>query len=120
MPLRLNQFVWQLLEHHRRLLNRLYSIQTDEHPQITSITATILDAFFSFRNVYLEYIPNSAIAAYHIEDGKANNTRFKNFHYVGLIVLCFWLLYKRQRQNITDKTQLLRRPCSTLRRKGKI
>jgi hypothetical protein len=86
-PQRLNQFisdvfhnVGQLLHHHRRLLDRLYSIQTDEHPQITSVTAAVLDAFLNFRDAYLEYIPNYPIAAYRIEDEKANNLRFKEFH----------------------------------------
>jgi hypothetical protein len=86
-PQRLNQFitdvfhnVGQLVHHHRKLLELLHHTQQDEHPVIHSVTAAVLDAFLNFRDAYLEYIPNYPIAAYRIEDEKANNPRFKEFH----------------------------------------
>jgi hypothetical protein len=57
-------------------------IQMRGHPQI-SVTPSILDALRDFRYAYLRYIPNYPIAAYRIEDEKAKNVLFKEFHDVG-------------------------------------
>jgi hypothetical protein len=81
--------VGQLVHHHRRLLESLHAIQQDEHPLIHTITAAVLDAFLNFRDAYLDYIPNYPIAAYRIEDEKANNPRFKEFHDVCLRIFGF-------------------------------
>jgi hypothetical protein len=90
-PQRLDQFIrdvfhncGQLLHHHRRLLENLWRTQREEHPVIRSLTDSILDAFLNFRDAYLEYIPNYPIAAYRIEDEKASNPRFKDFHDVSI------------------------------------
>ncbi|KAG6381762.1 hypothetical protein JVT61DRAFT_368 [Boletus reticuloceps] len=65
--------------HHRKLLNQLHEIQREEHPTIKSITAAIFDAALSFRDAYMEYIPNYPIAAYRIDDEMATNFEFKTF-----------------------------------------
>jgi hypothetical protein len=80
--------VGQLVYHHRRLLEALHAIQQDEHPRIKTITAAVLDAFLNFRDAYLEYIPNYPIAAYRIEDEKATNPRFREFHDVRMPFPC--------------------------------
>jgi hypothetical protein len=100
--------VAQLVHHHRRLLERLYAIQQDEHPVVHSVTAAVLDAFLNFRDAYLEYIPNYPIAAYRIEDEKASNPRFKEFHDVRPRgrTPCAWLTARSKR-------------CATRRRTGR-
>ncbi|KAF8141438.1 CNH domain-containing protein [Boletus edulis] len=65
--------------HHRKLLDQLHEIQREEHPTIKSITAAIFDAALSFRDAYMEYIPNYPIAAYRIDDEMATNFEFKTF-----------------------------------------
>jgi RHO1 GDP-GTP exchange protein 1/2 len=92
-PQRLQRFITdvfhnvdQLIFHHKKLLDRLHHIQREEHPIIHSVTATILNAFLNFREAYLEYVPHYPIAAYWIEDEKANNPRFKEFHDVRVSV----------------------------------
>lgn len=69
----------ELYGHHRRMLDRLHEIQRDEHPFIRSITATLFDAALNWRDAYLEYIPHYPIAAFRIEDERANNPSFKAF-----------------------------------------
>ncbi|KAF9785479.1 CNH domain-containing protein [Thelephora terrestris] len=69
----------ELHAHHRRLLDQLFEIQREEHPIIRSITAPMYDAVLTFRDAYLEYVPNYPIAAYRIDDEMANNPQFKAF-----------------------------------------
>jgi hypothetical protein len=80
--------VTKLLTYHQRLLDRLCSIQMDEHPQITSVTLVILAAFMNFLELYPNYVTNYPIAAYMIEHEKANNTRFKEFYDVRKSFFC--------------------------------
>ncbi|KAL7280654.1 hypothetical protein ACG7TL_005593 [Trametes sanguinea] len=83
---RLEQFIQEVFHnyaelhaHHRKMLNKLFEIQREEHPVIRSITAAIYDAVLNFREAYMEYIPNYPIAAYRIDDEMANNPAFKAF-----------------------------------------
>ena len=69
----------ELLHIHRQLVHRLHEIQREEHPQIRSIVAPILDAALNFRDAYMEFIPNSPISHYRIEDEMQNNPAFKAF-----------------------------------------
>ncbi|KAF9232409.1 CNH domain-containing protein [Melanogaster broomeanus] len=69
----------EIFGHHRKLLDQLHDIQREEHPTIRSITAAVFDAALSFREAYMEYIPNYPIAAYRIDDEMANNPDFKAF-----------------------------------------
>ena len=69
----------EIYGHHRKLLDQLQEIQREEHPIIKSVTAAVFDAALSFREAYLEYIPNYPIAAYRIADEMANNFEFKTF-----------------------------------------
>jgi hypothetical protein len=69
----------ELRAHHRRLLDKLFEIQREEHPIINSIAAPMYDAVSDFREAYLKYIPNYPIAAYRIDDEIANNPQFKDF-----------------------------------------
>jgi RHO1 GDP-GTP exchange protein 1/2 len=69
----------ELLLIHRQLVTRLHEIQREEHPHIRSVTAPILDAALNFRDAYMEYIPNSPIAHYRIEEEMQNNPAFKAF-----------------------------------------
>ena len=48
----------ELCEHHKRLLDRLFEIQMEEHPIIGSITVPIHDLVSGSRNAYLKYISN--------------------------------------------------------------
>ena len=69
----------EIYGHHRKLLEQLHDTQREEHPTVKSITAAVLDAALSFRDAYMEYIPNYPIAAYRIDDEMANNFEFKTF-----------------------------------------
>ncbi|KAF8548709.1 Dbl homology domain-containing protein [Imleria badia] len=69
----------EIYGHHRKLLDQLHEVQREEHPAIKSITAAVFDAALSFREAYMEYIPNYPIAAYRIDDEMANNFEFKTF-----------------------------------------
>ncbi|KIK80164.1 hypothetical protein PAXRUDRAFT_159376 [Paxillus rubicundulus Ve08.2h10] len=69
----------ELYAHHRKLLDQLHEIQREEHPTIKTIIAPVFDAALSFREAYMEYIPNYPIAAYRIDDEMANNPEFKVF-----------------------------------------
>lgn len=69
----------EIYGHHRKLLDQLHEIQREEHPTVKSITAAVFDAALSFREAYMEYIPNYPIAAYRIDDEIANNFEFKTF-----------------------------------------
>jgi hypothetical protein len=111
---RLNSFIvdvfhnyGQLVFHHRKLLENLHRIQQEEHPLIHSVTAVLLDAFLNFRDAYLEYVPNYPIAAYRIEDEKANNPKFREFHDVGFRLLrySFNLLTNGHRHAFDTLTQ---------------
>ena len=64
---------------HRRLLDRLFEIQREEHLIIRSITAPMYDVVLTFRDAYLEYVPNYPIAAYQINNEMANSPLFKAF-----------------------------------------
>jgi RHO1 GDP-GTP exchange protein 1/2 len=64
---------------HRKLLDRLQSIQREEHPVIHSVTAAIFDAALNWRDEYMEYITNYPIAEYRIVDAMANTPAFKEF-----------------------------------------
>ena len=68
-----------LLHIHRQLVNSLHEIQREEHPLIRSVTAPLLDAAFNFRDAYMEYIPNSPISHYKIDEEMQNNPAFKAF-----------------------------------------
>lgn len=71
---------YQELYHiHRQLVNRLHEIQREEHPLIRTVTAPMLDAALNFRDAYMEYIPNSPIAHYRIDEEMLNNPAFKAF-----------------------------------------
>jgi hypothetical protein len=70
---------YELLEHHKRLVEAFFEIQKEQHPVIKSITAPMMDAALNFREAYMEYIPNYPIAAYRIDDEMANNLAFKSF-----------------------------------------
>lgn len=70
---------YELLEHHRRLVQAFHEIQREQHPVIRSITAPMMDAALNFREAYMEYIPNYPIAAYRIDDEMANNPAFRDF-----------------------------------------
>lgn len=74
-----------LLQIHRQLVNRLHEIQREEHPLIRSVTAPLLDAAFNFRDAYMEYIPNSPISHYRIDEEMQNNPAFKAFADVGYL-----------------------------------
>jgi RHO1 GDP-GTP exchange protein 1/2 len=69
----------ELHSHHRRLLDTLFEIQRDQHPQIRSITAAVFDGALNFREAYMEYIPNYPIAEYRIEDEMRRNPIFREF-----------------------------------------
>lgn len=69
----------EIFTHHRKLLDQLHEVQREEHPTVKSITAPVFDAALSFREAYMEYIPNYPIAAYRIDDEMANNFEFKTF-----------------------------------------
>ena len=69
----------EIYGHHRKLLDQLHEIQREEHPIVKSITAAVFDSALSFREAYMEYIPNYPIAAYRIDDEMANNFEFKTF-----------------------------------------
>ncbi|KAG8813242.1 hypothetical protein FRC18_002604 [Serendipita sp. 400] len=69
----------ELHGHHRRMLDSLFEIQKEEHPNIRSITAPVFDAALNWRDAYLEYIPHYPIAAFRIDDEMANNPSFKAF-----------------------------------------
>ncbi|KAG9313170.1 hypothetical protein JVU11DRAFT_6624 [Chiua virens] len=69
----------EIFGHHRKLLDNLHELQREEHPSIKSITAPVFDAALSFREAYMEYIPNYPIAAYRIDDEVATNYEFKTF-----------------------------------------
>ncbi|KAF8075167.1 CNH domain-containing protein [Lyophyllum atratum] len=69
----------QLYSHHRTLVDRLLEIQRDQHPTISSVIEPLMDAALTFRDAYMEYIPNYPIAAYRIDDEMANNLAFKTF-----------------------------------------
>ena len=75
----------ELHAHHKRLLDRFFETQREEHPIIRSITAAMYDAVLNFRDAYLEYIPNYPIAAYRIDDEMENNPQFKAFVDVSLL-----------------------------------
>lgn len=75
----------EIFSHHRKLLDKLHEVQRDEHPTVKSITAAVFDAALSFREAYMEYIPNYPIAAYRIDDEMANNFEFKTF-----VDVCIW------------------------------
>ena len=68
-----------LLHIHRQLVNSLHEIQREEHPLIRSVTAPLLDAAFNFRDAYMEYLPNSPISHYKIDEEMQNNPAFKAF-----------------------------------------
>lgn len=68
-----------LYAHHRRLLDQFFEIQRKEHPIIGSIIGPMYDAAMSFRDVYLEYVPNYPVAAYRIDYEIANNPQFRDF-----------------------------------------
>ena len=68
-----------LLSLHQKLLERLHEIQRDEHPQIRSITAPILDAALNWHDAYMEYVPNHPIAHYRIDEEMNKNPAFKAF-----------------------------------------
>jgi hypothetical protein len=72
----------ELYAHHRRLVERLHEIQREEHPVIRSITAALFDAAISFRDAYLDYIPNYPIGVYRINAELATNPVFKSFYEV--------------------------------------
>ena len=85
-PHRLSQFISdvfhniaELHSHHIRLLERLHSIQREQHPIIRSVTAAMLDAALNFRDAYMEYIPNYPIASYRVESEMRTNPAFKTF-----------------------------------------
>ena len=76
---------------HRKLLDRLHTIQQDEHPVINSVTAAIFDAALNWREEYMDYITNYPIAEYRIVDEMANNPAFKDFVEVRLhLVICVY------------------------------
>lgn len=75
----------QLYEYHRKLIDELHIIQTEQHPKINSISEPLMDAALQFRDAYMEYIPNYPIAAYRIDDEMANNPLFRNFVEVGYL-----------------------------------
>ncbi|KAL1707909.1 CNH domain-containing protein [Schizophyllum commune] len=85
-PERLDQFIIdvfhnyaELLEHHKKFLQALHTVQRQQHPEIRSITAQLFDAVLNFREAYIEYIPNYPVAEYRIDDEMANNPAFKAF-----------------------------------------
>jgi len=89
---RLEQFIadvfhnfHELYSHHRRLVDKLHEIQSEEHPVIRSVTAAVFDAALNFRDAYMEYIPNYPIAEYRITDEMATNPRFKAFVEVSVL-----------------------------------
>jgi len=71
--------IGELHTHHKRLLDRLFEVQREEHPVIKSVTAVMHDAVLNLRGAYLDYIPNYPIAEYRIDDEMANNPQFKAF-----------------------------------------
>jgi hypothetical protein len=73
-----------VLRPHRELLDKLYEIQREEHPQIRSITAPVFDAALNWTDAYMEYIPHHPIATYRVDDELANNLDFKKFIEVSL------------------------------------
>ncbi len=70
----------EIYEHHKRLVEKFHEIQREQHPAIYSITASMFDAALNWREAYMEYIPNYPMAAYRIDEEKANNLAFKTFH----------------------------------------
>ncbi|KAF5318404.1 hypothetical protein D9611_013915 [Ephemerocybe angulata] len=70
---------YELLQHHKKLVEAFHEIQREQHPVIRSVTAPMMDAALNFREAYMEYIPNYPIAAYRIDDEMANNPAFKDF-----------------------------------------
>lgn len=65
-------------------MDDLHDIQRKQHPRINTIAAAIFDAVVNFREAYMEYLPNSPIAAYRIDEEMANNVAFKTFVDVSL------------------------------------
>ena len=74
----------ELCEHHKRLLDRLFEIQMEEHPIIGSITVPIHDLVSGSRNAYLKYISNYPFAVCLLDDEMTSNPQFKTFVEVGL------------------------------------
>jgi hypothetical protein len=77
--------VGDLVSHHRQLLDKLYAIQLQEHPVITSITAALLDTLLNAREAYVAYIENYPMAVYRVEEEMESNATFADFLEVRLI-----------------------------------
>lgn len=73
----------ELAIHHARLLEHFHRIQREQHPNIHSITAPLMDAALNFRDAYMEYIPNYPIGVYRIDEEMIRNRKFKDFLDVG-------------------------------------
>ena len=69
----------ELYARHKRLLDSLFEIQRAEHPVISSIAASMDDAFLNLRDAYLDHVTNYPIAAYRIDEEVAKNPVFKAF-----------------------------------------
>ena len=83
----------ELAEHHRRLMDRFFEVQLEQHPVIRSLTAALMDAALNFRDAYMEYIPNYPRAAYRIDEEMATNPAFKAFVDVSLFYsVCFYVI----------------------------
>jgi len=78
----------ELHAHHRQLVDEFHEIQREEHPTIRSITAIFFNAALTFREAYMEYIPNYPIAAYRVDDEIANNPAFQVFVEVLFLFSC--------------------------------
>jgi hypothetical protein len=71
--------VGDLVSYHRQLLDKLYVIQLQEHPAITSITAALLDTLLNAREAYAAYMENYPVAVYHVEEEMESNATFAEF-----------------------------------------
>ena len=83
---RLETFIWdvfhnfgELRTHHRRLLDQIFEIHTEEYPIIRNIAAPMYNMFLNFVDAYLKYVSNHPIVEYRIDEEMANNPLFKDF-----------------------------------------
>lgn len=62
-----------ILAHHKRMLERLFELQREQHPLITNFASIILDTSFAFRPAYEQYIKHYPLSeAYHRKELKRN------------------------------------------------
>ncbi|GJE88623.1 RhoGEF/DH domain-containing protein [Phanerochaete sordida] len=64
----------EILAYHKRMLERLFELQRDQHPLITNFASIVLDTSLAFRTAYEEYIKHYPLSeAYHRKELKRNS-----------------------------------------------